>query len=211
MAKLILVRHGQSEWNALGQWTGKTDIGLTEEGKAQARTAGQFLKDIHIDRVYVSSLIRTVQTLHEIESVLGKNFEAIATHAIDERDYGIYTGKNKWEVEKEFGADRFQALRRSWDYPVEGGETLKVVSERVVPYFEEHIKPELLAGKNVLVSSHGNTLRTLIKYLEGIDDAGVEQVEIEIAQIYIYEIDEHGKIANKHVLGGKAGADKPKS
>ncbi len=199
MAYLILVRHGVSEWNKLGKWTGQTDVNLAEEGFEEARRAGDAIKDIHIDSVHVSMLKRAHETFQEIKTVLGSTVEPKRHAALNERSYGIHTGKNKWEVKKEIGDEEFQRIRRSWDHPVEGGETMKDVYNRIVPYYTDHILPELIEGKNVLVVAHGNSLRALVKYLEHMSDEGVSTLEFGTGEVFCYEVDANGKILEKTV------------
>ena len=200
MARLILVRHGKSEWNKLGLWTGKTDISLVEEGIEEARQAGKIIQDITIDRVHVSTLKRAHETFVEIQNILGRmDLDPKRHHALNERDYGIHTGKNKWEVKKEVGDEEFQRIRRSWNHPIPGGETMKDVHDRVVPYYRSHILPELIAGENILVVGHGNNLRALVKYLENMDDDGVSDLEYGTGEVYIYDVDKEGVITNKEI------------
>lgn len=196
---LILVRHGKSEWNKLGLWTGWTDVGLAEEGIEEARQAGLVLKDFRIDAVHVSTLKRAHETWHEIKNTLNLTHEPKRHAALNERHYGIYTGKNKWDVKKEVGEEEFQRIRRHWNHPVTGGETMKDVHDRVAPYFERHILPELMEGKNILVVGHGNNLRALVKYLEKLDDEGVSDLEYGTGEVYCYTFDRAGKIVNKEI------------
>jgi 2,3-bisphosphoglycerate-dependent phosphoglycerate mutase len=208
MAYLVLVRHGQSEWNALGQWTGLTDVELTQQGRTEARAAAKTLKDISFDAAHTSKLKRAQDTLGEILGELGQaELEAKKSAALNERDYGDLTGKNKWQVRDEHGEEKFMAWRRSWDYPVPDGETLKDVHDRAVPYYEKHILADLKAGKNVIVAAHGNTLRALVKHLEQLPEDAVPSLEIGTGEVYLYEIDEQtGVIRAKEikVAGGKA-------
>ncbi|MEK7516977.1 MAG: 2,3-diphosphoglycerate-dependent phosphoglycerate mutase [Patescibacteria group bacterium] len=198
MAKLIFVRHGESEWNAKGVWTGLTDISLSEKGREEAILAGSKLKNSKIDLAYTSPLIRAKQTLSEIKNVLNlSNLETIENLALNERDYGELTGKNKWQIEEEVGRDKFQKIRRGWNTPIQNGETLKDVYNRVVPYYQSEILPKLQEGKNILIVAHGNSLRALVKYLENISDYGVENLEIATGEIYVYEIDQNGNIISK--------------
>jgi 2,3-bisphosphoglycerate-dependent phosphoglycerate mutase len=197
MANLILVRHGESEWNQKGLWTGLTDIGLSSKGKEESKDAGEKLKGSSIDVAYTSPLIRAKQTLTEIENVLGIDVPAFENKALNERDYGIYTGKNKWDIQKEVGAEQFKLLRRGWDSPIPNGETLKDVYNRVVPYYKKEILPQLKEGKSVLISAHGNSLRALVKYLENISDEDVENLEIATGEIYVYNLSDEGKIISK--------------
>lgn len=199
MAYLVLVRHGESKWNAKGLWTGLTDIGLSEKGKAEARAVAEAVKEIKFQIAFTSVLKRAKETLNEIEQALGVSLPTIENAALNERDYGDYTGKNKWEVKKQLGEEAFLKLRRSWDYPVPGGESLKDVYKRVVPYYQEYILPELKKGKNVLVSAHGNSLRALVKYLENISDEEIPNLEIATGEIYIYQMDNKDQIISKKI------------
>jgi 2,3-bisphosphoglycerate-dependent phosphoglycerate mutase len=200
MAYLTLVRHGESEWNALGQWTGWTDVNLSEKGKEQACQSGNILKDIHFDTAFTSDLKRAKQTWQEIRHVTGQTIiPTIEDKALNERDYGDLTGKNKWEVKQEVGEEEFQKLRRSWDYPPPNGESLKMVYERVIPYYEKDILPKLKSGKNVIIVAHGNSLRALLKYLENVPDEKIATVELSLGAPVIYQIDENGKVINKEI------------
>lgn len=200
MAYLALVRHGESTWNAKGIWTGLTDVDLTDKGREEARKAGEVIKDIKFDMVFVTPLRRTVQTLEEMEKVWGTKLPQIIAPALTERDYGEYTGKNKWQIKEQLGEEKFLLLRRSWDSPVSGGESLKDVYTRAVPYYQNNILPELEKGKNILISAHGNSLRALVKYLDNILDQDIPSLEIATGEIYLYQVDQGGKIVNKEVL-----------
>lgn len=200
MSKLVLVRHGESKWNKLGLWQGWTDIDLTKKGIGQAKETGRQLKDIHFDYAYSSPLIRATRTLNEILKVLGQDdLTIIIDHAITEKHYGIYAGKNKWQVKKKIGEEEFRKLRRSWDYPIPEGESMKQVYERLVPYYKKEILPELKQGKNVIISSHGNTLRTLVKYLDNLSEGEVAKLEFGIGEAYVYEIDSQGNVVKKEI------------
>ncbi|KKQ41310.1 MAG: 2,3-bisphosphoglycerate-dependent phosphoglycerate mutase [Candidatus Levybacteria bacterium GW2011_GWB1_37_8] len=200
MAYLILVRHGESEWNEKGLWTGLTDIGLTEKGKEEAKLAGEKLKVLPIDIAFTSVLIRAKQTLDEIKSVLGIDVPTFEDKALNERNYGIYTGKNKWEIQKEVGEEQFQKIRRGWDVPIQNGESLKDVYNRVIPYYQSEILPKLKDGKNILIVAHGNSLRALTKYLENISDKNISKLEIEIGEVNVFEINSNGNIITKKIL-----------
>jgi len=199
MSHLILVRHGKSEWNATGQWTGWTDVDLNEEGVAEARRAGEALRGIEIHSAHVSDLKRAQQTLDHIKKTLGKEIETKVASALKERHYGIYTGKNKWQVKEEVGEEEFKKIRRSWDHPTPEGESLKDVYARVVPYFEGHILPELKAGKNVLVAAHGNSLRALMKHLDHISDEAICELEVGTGELHCYAFDAEGKVVGKEI------------
>lgn len=200
MAYLILVRHGESVWNAKGLWTGWTDISLSEKGREEAKKAGAALKDIKIDTAYISKLKRAKETLDEIVNELNlTGIPVIENEALNERNYGEYAGKNKWEIKEKVGEEEFQKIRRSWDFPIPAGESLKDVYNRVLPYFECTILPDLKAGKNILLSAHSNSLRALVKYLDNISDEDIPHLEIATGQIYIYQVDENGKVISKEI------------
>jgi 2,3-bisphosphoglycerate-dependent phosphoglycerate mutase len=200
MAYLVLVRHGQSEWNLLGQWTGLTDVQLTDEGRQEARRAAEILEGVDLHRAYSSKLTRAKHTLDEIVQHLDRpDLERSEHEQLNERDYGELTGKNKWQVRDEYGEEKFMAWRRSWDHPVPGGETLKDVSERVLPFYEQHILQDLKDGKNVIVAAHGNSLRALMKYLEDVADDEAHSVEIMTGEVLVYEVDDQGKLVKKEV------------
>jgi 2,3-bisphosphoglycerate-dependent phosphoglycerate mutase len=194
---LVLVRHGESEWNAKNVWTGLTDIGLTQKGKDEAMRAGVALKDISFDAAYSSPLSRARETLSLMLSAMGQTITSVESKALNERDYGIYTGKNKLEIKQQLGDADFLSLRRGWDFPVEGGESLKEVYARVVPYYKETILPLLKNGKHVLVAAHGNSLRALIKYLENVSDEGIAEVELATGEIILYHMDSEGRVTSR--------------
>ena len=159
--KLIITRHAESEWNALGKWTGRTDVHLSDKGFKDAATLGQALKklDIKIDEAYCSEQIRTRETLESMldtAQILG--LEVKTSGALDERDYGEYTGKNKWEIKDSLGEDAFNNIRRGWDVAIPDGETLKMVYDRVTPFYKETILPKLQSGKNILIILPAETL-----------------------------------------------------
>lgn len=198
--KLILIRHAESEWNLLGKWTGLTDVKLTEKGRREAAKLGEIIKDTDLHHTYTSEQIRTIETLsHLLETAGKKEAPQERSKHLNERDYGEYTGLNKWEVLEQLGKDEFTNIRRGWDHPVPKGETLKMVHDRAVPFYKENILPKLLEGKNVLIVSHGNTLRSLIKYLEDISDEGVAELEMPFGHVLIYHVDDEGKHKHKVV------------
>ncbi|MBI2597511.1 2,3-bisphosphoglycerate-dependent phosphoglycerate mutase [Candidatus Daviesbacteria bacterium] len=200
MAYLVLVRHGITDWNKAGRWHGLTDIPLNEEGRKEAQKTGLALQDIIFEVCFTSKLKRAKQTLDEIKKVL--NIPDLPTYeetALNERDYGQFTGKNKWEVQKQVGEEEFQKIRRSWNYQPAGGESLKQVYERVVPYFKNAILPHLIKGENVLITASGNSLRALVKYLENLTEDKVSKLEFGIAEAYVYGTDQYGKVISKQI------------
>lgn len=199
MAYLILVRHGITSWNIEGKWQGLTDTSLNEEGRKQSREMAELLRGMKIDAVYTSELNRTKQTYREICDSLSLSCPMSHSPALNERDYGVYTGKNKREVEKELGQEKFIKIRRGWNYPIPEGETLLDVYERVVSFFKENILKDLKEGKNILVVSSENTLRALIKYLENISDEDIEKFVLQFGEAFVFEIDNNGKIVGKQI------------
>ncbi len=198
IGKLIIARHQESEWNKLGLWTGTRDRHLTDLGFKESEDLGLLLKDVKVDCAFASMQVRSIETLSCILNVC-QIFDVPTEHsaALNERDYGDYTGKNKWEMEEKLGKEEFEKLRRSWDYPIPNGESLKMVYDRVVPYYIDRILPKVSEGNNVLVVSHGNTLRSLIKYIENIPDEEMINVEMPFGAIYIYDIDTSGHKINR--------------
>lgn len=199
MAFLVLVRHGESTYNAKGVWTGWLDPPLSGKGFEEAKQAGQLLKEIKFDISYTSDLLRAQQTLDEIKKILGIELKTIISPEIKERNYGDYTDRNKWEVEKQLGEEEFKKLRRSFDHPVPNGESLKDVYNRTIPYYQEEILPKLKNGQNILISAHGNSLRALTKYLENISDEEIENLEIPTGQVIVYQIDSDEKVVSKEI------------
>jgi 2,3-bisphosphoglycerate-dependent phosphoglycerate mutase len=195
---LVLVRHGESLWNAKNIWTGLTDIGLSDKGKQEAVAAAEKLIDIHFDHAFTSLLMRASDSLRIILNALNSSDVPVtADGALNERDYGIYTGKNKLEIKSRLGEEKFLLLRRSWDYPIEQGESLKQVYQRVVPYYERVIRPLLVQGKHILVVAHGNSLRALLKKLDNISDEDIASVELATGGIVIYGIDQSGAVVSR--------------
>lgn len=190
MGLLVITRHAESEWNLLGTWTGITDVSITKKGAADAIKIGELLQDVRFSSCYVSDLKRTHETLDGI--LAGCKQQGLAmtiAPEIQERDYGELTGKNKWQVLEEVGEDAFNGIRRGWDYPVPGGETLKDVYARVLPYFTKEILPKLQDGQTLLMVAHGNSIRALMKHLEQIPEENMATVEMPFGQILLYTFD----------------------
>lgn len=197
---LVISRHTESEWNLLGKWTGLTDVNLTEKGQGEAVKIGELLKGVKFDAVYTSEQKRTHQTLAGImKGSEHPEVPHVIAGAMNERDYGDLTGKNKWEVQEEIGEEAFKGIRRGWDYPVPGGETLKDVHARVVPYFDKEILPRLEAGENILLVAHGNSIRALMKHLEDIHEDEIAEVEMGFGQVLFYHINPEGDLHGKDV------------
>lgn len=199
MAKLILVRHGITSWNKEGKWQGQIDIPISDEGKKQIDQTDEQIRNLQIDKIYTSPLARVKQSEWVIVNDLKLNCPIVESQALSERDYGIYSGKNKWDFEKEVGHAEFEKVRRGWTTPIPKGETMKDVFNRVVPYFQGTILKDLVDGKNVLVVSSGNTLRALMKYLEKLSVEEVEKLDLGFAEIIVYEFDQAGKVVSKEI------------
>ncbi len=198
LSHLVLIRHGESLWNAQGKWQGWQDIALTEKGRHQARLAASVLTDIKFQIAFTSDLIRAKETLEIIKEELNiLELPTISESAFKERHYGIYTGKVKWEIKEMLGEDEFRRLRRGWDVTIPSGESLKNVYERVIPKFQQHIKPAIEKGLNILFVAHGNSNRALIKHLEDISDELISEVEMATGEVLIYKLDSKSKVINK--------------
>ncbi|KGH87499.1 phosphoglyceromutase [Oenococcus oeni S12] len=235
MAKLVFIRHGQSEWNALNLFNGWVDTKLSEEGICQAKEAGELLaeKGIQFDQAYTSVLTRAIQTLHiALEEIDQLWIPEEKSWRLNERHYGALQGLNKKASAEKWGDEQVHIWRRSYDtlpplqdeiqksitvngktYPALDrryaeldpktlplGENLKVTLERVMPFWEDKIAPDLRAGKNVIIAAHGNSLRALSKYIENISDADIMGLEIANGQPIIYDFDENLKFTNKELL-----------
>lgn len=198
MPYLLLARHGESEFNAKNLFTGKTDVPLTEKGREQAATMASAIKDMTPSMAYTSALVRAQDTLeiilHEND---WRNTPVISHEALNERDYGDLTGKDKAGLEQQYGTEQFLRWRRGWNEPIPNGETLQTVYHRVMPYFTDQILPNLKRGLNILVVAHGNTLRALIKHLDDLDDDQVQTLEMPLVEIVVYDYEV--RIASKQV------------
>ncbi|MCY4781224.1 2,3-bisphosphoglycerate-dependent phosphoglycerate mutase [Sphingobacterium sp. UT-1RO-CII-1] len=190
MAKLFLVRHGQSQWNLENRFTGWQDVDITEIGKEEAKRAGRFLEKEQIDIAFTSKLIRAQHTLKIILQTIKKpDIPVIIDEALNERAYGTLEGLNKAETAKKYGDDQVQLWRRSFETAPPGGESLKDTYNRVIPYYQKFILPQLQKNKNVLIAAHGNSLRALIMYLDHLTPQEILKTEIATGQPITYEID----------------------
>lgn len=200
---LVLVRHGESEWNKLNLFTGWRDPDLTETGVKEAHRAGQFIKKdgLHFDIAFTSALTRAQHTLNIILDELGQQgLETIKDKALNERDYGDLCGLNKDDARKRWGEEQVHIWRRSYDVPPPGGESLKDTAARVLPYYQSTILPQVLAGKNVIVSAHGNSLRALIMQLDKLTPEEILKVNLPTGEPYVYRLNPDGTVASKQTL-----------
>jgi 2,3-bisphosphoglycerate-dependent phosphoglycerate mutase len=189
MNYLVLLRHGESQWNKENRFTGFTDIDLNETGVAEARRAGQALKAIKFNRVYTSTLKRAYHTAEIVLGEMGQKQRLIKHDDLRERDYGELTGLNKDDTRKKFGEEQVQIWRRSYDIPPPGGESLKDVVVRVKPYYQANILPDIKEGKNVLMAAHGNTLRAMLIILGENTPENINAAELATGVPIIFEYD----------------------
>lgn len=229
MKTLILLRHGQSQWNLENRFTGWWDVGLSEHGQKEAASAGALLRDagLAVDQAFTSVLTRAVKTLDLALEEMGRSWVPVEKHwRLNERHYGALTGLDKAETKQRYGEEQFVAWRRSYatppppmpadhefsavgdpryrDLPAEvvpATECLADVVARMLPYWFDAIAPAVLAGRVVLVAAHGNSLRALIKHLEGISEEGITQVEIPTGVPIVYSFDDQLRLQSKDLLG----------
>ena len=207
---LVLVRHGQSEWNRQNLFTGWKDPDLTDKGLIEARWAGRVLRDekLNFDVAFTSKLRRAQRTLDIILSELDQSRVPITqVEALNERDYGALTGLDKDAAKKRFGDDMVQLWRRSYDVAPPGGESLKDTGARVMPYYREHILPLVLAGKSVIVVAHGNSLRSLIMHLEKLTGENIWKRELATAAPVVYKLSSTGEVEDQKDLVPSEGRD----
>ncbi len=229
MMKLVLIRHGESEWNKLNLFTGWTDVDLSEKGNAEAAEAGKLLKaeGYDFDICYTSYLKRAIHTLNHVLDGMDRNWlPVVKSWKLNERHYGALQGLNKSETAEKYGEEQVKIWRRSFDVkPPELSEdddrnpakqdmfrgvdakdlplteSLETTIERVVPYFEETIKKDMLAGKRVVIAAHGNSLRALVKYFDNLSSEEILGVNMPTAVPLVYEFDDDFKVINKYYLG----------
>ena len=229
MKKLVLIRHGESEWNKLNLFTGWTDVDLSEKGHEEAKEAGRLLKSegFDFDVCYTSYLKRAIHTLNHVLDEMDRDWlPVIKAWELNERHYGALQGLNKSETAEKYGEDQVKIWRRSFDVKPPAleedddrnpanqecyrnvpkdllplNESLETTIERAVPYFENVIKKDMEAGKRVIIAAHGNSLRALVKYFEGISNDDIINVNIPTGVPLVYEFDDNFKFINKYYLG----------
>lgn len=200
---LVLVRHGESEWNRLNLFTGWRDPDLTEKGVAEAERAGRLIKALGLkfDIAFTSELSRAQRTLRIILDEIGQpSLETVRDLKLNERDYGELSGLNKDEARAKWGAEKVLVWRRSYDIPPPGGESLKDTAARVLPFYKTVIWPALRAGKNVIVAAHGNSLRALIMYLEELSAKEILEREVATGAPIVYRLTQNGTVAERRDL-----------
>ena len=200
---LVLVRHGQSEWNLKNLFTGWKDPDLSEKGLEEAISAGKKLKaaGLKFDIAFTSALQRAQHTCQHILDEMGQpKLETIKNQALNERDYGDLSGLNKDDARKKWGDEQVHIWRRSYDVPPPGGESLRDTGARVWPYYLHNIQPHVLREETVLVAAHGNSLRALVMALEGLSGEEIVKRELATGVPMIYELNADSTIASKKVL-----------
>ena len=201
MSKLIILRHGESEWNKLNLFTGWEDVSLTDQGKIEAKLAAFAIQNLKVDvnHAYTSALKRASKTLEIVLYVLKKNIPIISDKALNERNYGSLTGMNKDDARNKWGDEQVKLWRRSYDIAPENGESLKDTCNRTIPYFKKNILPKLHYGENVIITAHGNSLRSIIMHVEGLSEEAIVNVEITTGIPIVYEY-ENKKVIKKTEL-----------
>ncbi len=201
MSRLVLLRHGESQWNLENRFTGWVDVPLSPKGKEEAKAAGEKLRGYRFDRAFSSVLARANDTLRIVLEVLGQTGIPIEKDkALNERMYGELQGLNKAETAKKFGDEQVKIWRRSFDVRPPGGESLKDTAERVLPYYEARIKPWLAKGETILIAAHGNSLRALVMQLDQLTREQVLELNIPTGAPLCYELDPEGKTLSRHYL-----------
>ncbi len=202
---LVLVRHGQSEWNLKNLFTGWKDPDLTPQGVDEAKAAGRRLKELGLsfDIAFTSNLGRAQRTCTLILDQLGQSsLTTIRDEALNERDYGDLSGLNKDDARAKWGEEQVHIWRRSYDIAPPGGESLKDTVARALPYYCQHILPRVLRGEKVLVAAHGNSLRALVMVLDGLDRDGIMTTELNTGEPLVYRLNPDSTVASKEILKG---------
>jgi 2,3-bisphosphoglycerate-dependent phosphoglycerate mutase len=200
MPKLVLVRHGQSLWNLQNRFTGWVDVPLTAVGEDEARRAGERLRGTSFDVAYTSALSRAQETLRLILETSGIAVPVIRDAALNERDYGDLAGLDKAATAERYGAEQVHIWRRSFDIAPPGGESLKDTALRTLPFFERAVLEDVRAGRDVLVVAHGNSNRSIVMRLDGLDEQAVTSLELATGVPLVYDLDSTGAVLSKDVL-----------
>ncbi len=195
MARLVLLRHGESQWNLENRFTGWVDVPLSPKGEQEARAAGEKLNGFRFDRAYTSVLKRAIDTLRIVLEITGQtNVPTEQDQALNERMYGDLQGLNKAETAQTYGEQQVKIWRRSYDVRPPGGESLKDTAERALPYYEKQIRPQILAGRTIIVTAHGNSLRALVMHLDQLTKEQVLELNIPTGAPLLYEFDATGAV-----------------
>lgn len=201
MARLVLLRHGESQWNLENRFTGWVDVPLSPKGIEEAKQAGEKLRGFRFDRAFTSVLTRANETLRLVLEAIGQTTIPIEKDkALNERMYGDLQGLNKAETAKKYGDAQVKIWRRSYDVKPPGGESLKDTAERALPYYEKMIKPCVLKGETIIIAAHGNSLRALVMELDQLSKEEVLELNIPTGVPLLYELDDSGKVLSHRYL-----------
>ena len=199
MAKLVLVRHGESLWNLENRFTGWVDVPLTEKGRAEAKRAAQLLSGMPFQVAYTSVLVRAQETLDLMLASLGRDIPVIRDAALNERHYGDLQGLNKAETARRYGDEQVKLWRRSYDVAPPNGESLEMTSKRTLPFFDRAIMGDVRLDKNVLVVAHGNSIRSIVMKLDGLTKQQVLELNLDTGIPLVYEMASDGEVLSKEV------------
>ena len=205
--KLILVRHGQSTYNEENRFTGWKDVDLTDKGINEAISSASLLEGISIDLAFTSNLIRAQKTLNLILKELNLELDITKNEALNERDYGSLVGQNKFEAAQKYGEEQVQIWRRSYDIPPPDGESLKMTLERTVPYFKDNILPILAKGNNIIISAHGNSIRSIVMYLLSISKEDILKTEIGWCEPWVFDLNDNQEVAKLDIMCSSSKSD----
>ena len=201
MARLVLLRHGESQWNLENRFTGWVDVPLSPKGIEEAKSAGEKLREVKFHRAFTSVLMRANETLRIVLEAIGQTGIPIEKDkALNERMYGELQGLNKAETAQKYGDAQVKIWRRSYDVRPPGGESLKDTAERTLPYYEKMIKPHLLKGETIIIAAHGNSLRALVMELDQLSKEAVLELNIPTGVPLLYEFDNSGKVLSHRYL-----------
>jgi 2,3-bisphosphoglycerate-dependent phosphoglycerate mutase len=201
MARLVLLRHGESQWNLENRFTGWVDVPLSSKGIEEAKAAGMKLAGVKFDRAFTSVLTRANETLRIVLETIGQTSIPIEKDkALNERMYGDLQGLNKAETARKYGAEQVKIWRRSYDVRPPGGESLKDTADRVLPYYEARIKPHLLRGETILIAAHGNSLRALVMQLDQLSKEQVLELNIPTGVPLLYELNARVEVTSRRYL-----------
>tara|TARA_B100000029_G_scaffold493450_1_gene555988 strand:+ start:669 stop:1325 length:657 start_codon:yes stop_codon:yes gene_type:complete len=205
--KLILVRHGQSTYNEENRFTGWKDVDLTDKGVNEAVSSASLLDGISIDLAFTSNLMRAQKTLNLILKELKLELDVTKNEALNERDYGSLVGQNKFEAAQKYGEEQVQIWRRSYDIPPPDGESLKMTLERTVPYFKNTILPLLAENNNIIISAHGNSIRSIVMYLLSISEEDILKTEIGWCEPWVFDLNDNQEVVSLDIMHPSSKSD----